>query len=386
MRKAIIVLSLLVCSITSAVAAVGVSIGINIPVFPQLAVIPGYPVYYAPQLNANYFFYDGMYWCFVDDNWYASSWYNGPWELVAPEFVPVFLLRVPVRYYRSPPVYFSAWYASAPPHWGEHWGYAWEQNHRGWDTWNRAEVPAPAPLPVYQRQYSGARYPAVEQQVTLQRQNYRYQPREAVVQQQYRRMQAAAAPAQQAPVQRSAAPSPRGQPQQAERREPKQATAAPMQRAPVQQSAAPPPRGQPQQAERREARPPTQAEHREVQRTTAAPPPTRQATAPARVESSQVERSQAQRPATAPAPAPVQQATAPRSRAQPPQPPQPEHREVQRTASAPPPMSMPQRQAAPPREQPSLARAPQASGPPPQAHRQQNQEKEAEKAGQGGGK
>ena len=185
MRKAIIVLSMLVCSITSAVAEVGVSIGINIPVFPQLVVIPGYPVYYAPQLNANYFFYDGMYWIFVNDNWYTSAWYNGPWELVVPEFVPVFLLRVPVRYYRAPPVYFRAWYASAPPHWGEHWGYGWEQQHRGWDTWNRAAVPAPAPLPVYQRQYTGTRYPRVEQQYALQSQNYRYQPREAVVQQHY---------------------------------------------------------------------------------------------------------------------------------------------------------------------------------------------------------
>ncbi len=90
MRNAIAVLALLLCSITSAAAQVsvgiglpGVSIGINVPVYPQLAPIPGYPVYYAPQLNSNYFFYDGMYWVLDQDNWYESAWYNGPWQLVA---------------------------------------------------------------------------------------------------------------------------------------------------------------------------------------------------------------------------------------------------------------------------------------------------------------
>ncbi len=71
MRDLLIVLWLLLCSITSATAQVsigigfpGVSIGINLPVYPQLVPVPGYPVYYAPQLNSNYFFYDGMYWVY----------------------------------------------------------------------------------------------------------------------------------------------------------------------------------------------------------------------------------------------------------------------------------------------------------------------------------
>ena len=109
MRKLLLGVVLL-CSITSAGAQLsvgiglpGVSIGINLPVYPQLVPVPGYPVYYAPQVNSNYFFYDGMYWVYQRDNWYASSWYNGPWGLVAPEVVPLFVLRVPVRYYRQPP-------------------------------------------------------------------------------------------------------------------------------------------------------------------------------------------------------------------------------------------------------------------------------------------
>ena len=206
MRNGLTVLWLLVCSIASAAAQVsvgigfpGVNIGINFPVYPELVAVPGYPVYYAPQVNSNYFFYDGLYWVYRRDNWYASSWYNGPWALVAPEAVPLFILRVPVRYYRQPPVYFRGWRSDAPPRWGEHWGNSWDQRRRGWDTWNRSSVPVPAPLPVYQRQYSGSRYPRVEQQQVLQSQNYRYQPRETVVQQQYQtqRMQSVPAPSPQ---------------------------------------------------------------------------------------------------------------------------------------------------------------------------------------------
>ena len=76
--------------------------------------MPGYPVYYDPRADSNYFFYDGLYWVYQEDNWYASDWYNGPWQSVAPYDVPVFVLRVPVRYYRQPPAYFRGWRAEHP--------------------------------------------------------------------------------------------------------------------------------------------------------------------------------------------------------------------------------------------------------------------------------
>jgi len=98
----------------------GVHIGVNVAVYPRLVRMPGYPVYYDPRANWNYFLYDGLYWVFQEDNWYASSWYNGPWQLVRPDDVPLFVLRVPVRYYRRPPVYFRGWISDAPPRWGEH--------------------------------------------------------------------------------------------------------------------------------------------------------------------------------------------------------------------------------------------------------------------------
>ncbi len=193
LRYGLIALLMLLCSVTTASAQVsvgiglpGVNIGINLPVFPELVPVPGYPVYYAPQMNANYFFYDGMYWVFQNDNWYASSWYNGPWGLVAPDVVPLFILRIPVGYYRQPPGYFRGWASNAPPRWGQHWGQNWVQQHRGWNRWDH-KSPAIAPLPKYQRQFSGDKYPRqVEQQHALRNQNYRYQPRETIVRQHFK--------------------------------------------------------------------------------------------------------------------------------------------------------------------------------------------------------
>jgi hypothetical protein len=159
----------------------GLSIGINLPAYPRLIRVPDYPVYYAPELQANYFFYDGMYWVYQNDDWYASAWYNGPWGRVDRVDVPVFILRIPVRYYRRPPAYFREWGPNAAPHWGDHWGREWEQRRSDWARWER-----PAPLPAYQGQYSGERYPRhLEQQYQLQEEKYRYQPRDPGVQRYY---------------------------------------------------------------------------------------------------------------------------------------------------------------------------------------------------------
>jgi len=210
MRNVFFAIGMLLGSATSAMAQVsigigiglpGMSIGINLPAYPDMVPVPGYPVYYAPQQNSNFFFYDGMYWVYQGDNWYASSWYNGPWNRVGPAYVPLYILRVPVRYYRTPPSYFQGWQQDAPPRWGNHWGQGWEQQRKGWDKWNRSAAPAPAPLPVYQRQYYGDRYPQAQQQHQIHDQYYRYQPRDSVVRRQV----------QEETRQRASAPSPRGQ-------------------------------------------------------------------------------------------------------------------------------------------------------------------------------
>jgi hypothetical protein len=183
-----------------------IRIGVRLGGYPDLVAVPGYPVYYAPQLDSNLFFYDGLYWVYAQDRWYSSSWYDGPWDLMEPEAVPYFVLRVPVQYYRQPPVYFRGWAREAPPRWGEHWGRDWEQRHGDWDRWDRRSAPAPAPLPTYQRQYSGERYPDAGRQRELRENNYRYQPHEAVVRQQYSRP--APAPAPRADRPQPSAPSP----------------------------------------------------------------------------------------------------------------------------------------------------------------------------------
>ena len=187
-----IVLTCALMSLTPAVGQVsigiavpGLSIGLNVPTYPELVPVPGYPVYYAPRMSSNYFFYDGMYWAYQRDKWYSSAWNNGPWGTVRPEVIPVFLLRVPVRYYRQPPVYFHGWRPDGPPHWGEHWGHDWDERRAGWDKWDRRSAPAPAPLPAYQREYTGKRYPSEPQQPELHSRNYGYEPRDPDVKQQY---------------------------------------------------------------------------------------------------------------------------------------------------------------------------------------------------------
>jgi hypothetical protein len=265
MRHLFIALALLAGPLAPADAQVsfGIDIGVHVAAYPELVLVPGYPVYYDPRASTNYFYYDGLYWVYQSDSWYASSWYDGPWQAVGPESVPLFVLRVPVRYYRHPPVYFRGWSADAPPRWGEHWGRGWERRRGGWDRWDRRAAPRPAPLPVYQRQYSGDHYPrAAEQQHAIRAEKFRYRPREPVARQQYR------APAgqggarqeprpQQAPAyQGGARPERRPQPAPVPRGEP---GAAQRPQAPVQQRPAAPQRAEPGQR-RQEPQPARPAE------------------------------------------------------------------------------------------------------------------------------
>ena len=192
MRYLILAMAILLCPAVSTQAQAqtqlsigignrGVSLGFVMSTYPTLVRIPGYPVYYDPRADSNYFFYDGLYWVYQDDNWYSSTWYNGPWDLISPAYVPLFMLRVPVRYYRRPPAYFRGWRSDDAPRWGDHWGRDWERQRSGWDRWNRRSVPRAAPLPTYQRNYGGNRYPRqLDQQRSIESRSYRYQPREAV--------------------------------------------------------------------------------------------------------------------------------------------------------------------------------------------------------------
>ena len=163
-----------------------VSIGINLPLFPELVPVPGYPVYYAPRLDANYFFYDGMYWVYQNDNWYASSWYNGPWGLVDPEYVPLYILRIPVRYYRQPPSIFAGGSRMRRPA-GASTG-AMNGSSAGADGTGgtAALLRRPPRCPSTSGSIQETGIPEVEQQQTLRSQHYRYQPRDTVVRQHFK--------------------------------------------------------------------------------------------------------------------------------------------------------------------------------------------------------
>jgi hypothetical protein len=177
-------------------AAPGVGIGVDVPAYPVLERVPGYPVYYAPGVGTNYFFHDGLYWVYHGDTWYASSWYNGPWRAVDPYNVPVYLLRVPVRYYHHAPAYFRGWHGDESPRWGEHWGRSWEERRHGWNQWDHKAAYSYAPLPAYQRQYAGNRYPHASEQLVIEHRSYTYRPRDPVALQHYEHRQLEVKPTQ----------------------------------------------------------------------------------------------------------------------------------------------------------------------------------------------
>ena len=90
--------------------SVGINIGVPPPpppiVFaapPQLVVIPGSPVYYAPGASVNFFFYSGRYYTFHDGAWFSAKQHSGPWAFTKPALVPAPVLGVPVTYYKVPP-------------------------------------------------------------------------------------------------------------------------------------------------------------------------------------------------------------------------------------------------------------------------------------------
>lgn len=181
MRKLLLALALALGALAAPSALVAaethVSISINVPAYPTLVRVPNYPVYYAPRVRANYFFYDGLYWVFDRGDWYYSDWYNGPWYRIARYEVPVALLHVPVRYYRAAPPEFRVYRVDYAPSWDVYWGPSWVERRGDWRSRSFVSVPL-APLPTYQRQYTGTRYPTLTEQAVLQTRNYRYTPRE----------------------------------------------------------------------------------------------------------------------------------------------------------------------------------------------------------------
>lgn len=142
----LLIAALLVLMLTvPAPAQVRVDIGVHLPSPPSLVIVPGTPVYYAPQAPANVFLYGHQYWAFANGGWYTGPNWTGPWVVVEPAVVPVPILRVPVRYYSAPPGHWRGWAPGAPPRWDTHYGRGWHESasERDWrereEHWDRGK-------------------------------------------------------------------------------------------------------------------------------------------------------------------------------------------------------------------------------------------------------
>src|SRR3989475_12979112 len=99
MRRTSFVIALAAGLLAAPARGADVHIGINIgvpppppPVVveapPPLMVVPQTPVYYAPSLPYNYFYYGGVYSTLHDDHWVYPPSFNGPWAFVTVERLP----------------------------------------------------------------------------------------------------------------------------------------------------------------------------------------------------------------------------------------------------------------------------------------------------------
>ncbi len=87
-------------------AGVNVGIGINIPAYtfaapPQVVVIPGTYVYFAPEANVDILFYQGFWYRPYEGRWFRARGYNGPWAYIPAERVPHTLVELPPDYHRA---------------------------------------------------------------------------------------------------------------------------------------------------------------------------------------------------------------------------------------------------------------------------------------------
>jgi hypothetical protein len=129
MRRTRILACAALCLVLAAPAAaelnINVGIGIPapviaIPVGPAMVVIPGTPVYYAPGLDVDIFFYQGYWWTPYQGYWFRSHAYNGPWTAMH---------RPPSAFMNLPPNYHQMVVREKPIPYG--------QFKRHWREWQR---------------------------------------------------------------------------------------------------------------------------------------------------------------------------------------------------------------------------------------------------------
>ena len=87
---------------------------------PEFMAVQGSPVYYAPNLPDDYFYYGGQFYLFQGGTWYYAPSRRSSWVVVAVRDMPEPILLVPVEYYKKPP---GHWKKKGPPPWAPAWGY-----------------------------------------------------------------------------------------------------------------------------------------------------------------------------------------------------------------------------------------------------------------------
>jgi len=103
MKRIALALLLFAASAFPALAQDYYDIDVNLPEYPDMQPIPDSPVYYAPAVPVDLFFYGGRYYRVHRDAWFSAPRYDGPWHHVAYARVPRPVIAVPARYYKVPP-------------------------------------------------------------------------------------------------------------------------------------------------------------------------------------------------------------------------------------------------------------------------------------------
>jgi len=103
---------------------VSVNIGLPLPAVvisapPAVVMIPGTPVYFAPDVEVDIFFYRGYWYRPYRERWYRATHYNGPWRYIAPRAVPSVIVNVPPDYRHIPPSHERIPYGQLKKHWKE---------------------------------------------------------------------------------------------------------------------------------------------------------------------------------------------------------------------------------------------------------------------------
>ena len=118
---------------TSAEVNVHVGIGLPLPIVlipaaPAVVCIPDTPVYYAPDVGIDIFFYSGHWYRPYRGYWYRATYYNGPWAYLPPQRVPAVLVHLPANNYNVPPGHQRIPYGQLKKHW-KRWDKGQQSKH-----------------------------------------------------------------------------------------------------------------------------------------------------------------------------------------------------------------------------------------------------------------